>query len=294
MQWRKRRYSNYLWWPEWDPTGQRIAASFVNGVSSIFMLDKEGNMLRRLKGHRRGINCVAWNNDGARIATASWDRSVKIWGLEGNVVFELKGFDDSAESVDWAPNGEFLVTASRDKKVKLWKHNGRLDRVIFDHEAVVYRALWNPVYDKIAIASEDNTVYVIDTENGTKLHLVHPGSVFSLDWSSDGQCLATGCQDSVLRLWNAKGELLKEFPKFELKEKENWLIPIAWSPNGSLIATGYRDGNVRIWKRAGELLQVIGHDRPVIALAWCPRSPLLTCGCSRGVLETWNLQAMYR
>ncbi|MEV8631078.1 hypothetical protein AB0395_05415, partial [Streptosporangium sp. NPDC051023] len=55
--------------------------------------------------------------------------------------------------------------------------------------------------------------------------------------------LATGGDDSVIRVWNtATGTLTHT-----LEDRIDWVYSVAWSPDGTHLATGGNDGTVRIW-----------------------------------------------
>lgn len=41
-----------------------------------------GEYLRTLQGHTHGVNDIAWSSDGSHIASASDDKTIKIWQME--------------------------------------------------------------------------------------------------------------------------------------------------------------------------------------------------------------------
>ena len=85
----------------------------------------------------------------------------------------------------------------------------------------------------------------------------HSGGVLSLDFSPDGDLLASGSIDNTLRLWTVEdGSLLRTmyghpFPILVLK----------FTPNGSFIITGSTDGLGRLWRVSdGKLINTLeGH-----------------------------------
>src|SRR5262249_17981227 len=64
----------------------------------------------------------------------------------------------------------------------------------------------------------------------------HPGGITSVKWSKDGQFLASGSIDTLVKLWDAKtGELVRT-----LEGHPGYVESLDWSPDGSqLVSAGY-------------------------------------------------------
>jgi WD40 repeat protein len=71
----------------------------------------------------------------------------------------------------------------------------------------------------------------------------HPGRVWSVQWSPDGNYLATICTDGAARIWNPRNGHLVAEPFLHQKEVRR----AEFSPDGRRLLTASFDGTVKVW-----------------------------------------------
>jgi cytochrome c len=77
-----------------------------------------------LEGHTAPIAGLALSPDGATLASASWDQTVRLWPLAGGVPRVLEGHTQNVNGVAFAPDGRTLVSVSYDQSVRIWPLSG--------------------------------------------------------------------------------------------------------------------------------------------------------------------------
>jgi|GEM_PF-1468433 len=108
---------------------------------------------------------------------------------------------------------------------------------------------------------------------GLRLIGKHEAPVSSVAFSPDGSLLASGCHDSIVRLWEVAtgGQVLR------LEWHRNTVSCVAFSPDGGLLASGSYDKTVRLWEMpTGRQVHILeGHRDPVHSVAFSPDGSLL-------------------
>jgi WD40 repeat protein len=114
--------------------GKHLAAALGEydkpGEVWVWELDKidQGGTPLRLRGHNDWVTCVAFHPQGKRLASGSYDKTVKIWDLAtGLEAFALRGFGQEVTAVAFAPEGHRLAVAERGGKITVFFASGPQD-----------------------------------------------------------------------------------------------------------------------------------------------------------------------
>jgi predicted NACHT family NTPase len=147
---------------------------------------------------------VAFSPDGARLATASGDKTARLWDARtGQQLRICQGHTDRVTSVAFSPDGTRLATASWDGTARLWDARTGAQTAILKHGGVVNSAAFSPSGDRIVTASEDSTARLWDARTGAEIAVFqHDGRVNSAVFSPSGDRVVTASTDNTARLWN--------------------------------------------------------------------------------------------
>ena len=153
--------------------------------------------LQTLEGHSGSVTSVTFSHDSTRLASASDDKTVKVWdAVSGACLQTLQGHSSYVMSVAFSHNSTRLASASEDKTVKVWDAaSGACLQTLQGHSSYITSVAFSHDSTRLASASDDKTVKVWDAASGACLQTLDIGrslSTLSFNASDSGLSTETG------------------------------------------------------------------------------------------------------
>jgi WD40 repeat protein len=178
----------------WNPIDDRLAAVTDH---TLRLWNSDGTGLSEVPSADALVS-VAWNADGAQLATGTEAGAVQLWRPDGQQGPLLKGHSDRVNSVAWSTDGRWLASGGRDNTVRIWSDPGNERAVLRGHVGQASTVRWRPNTLQALSGSSDGTILLwnLDADQPDWISVMLRGGQF-VRFDSAGHLLSG--RESVLK-----------------------------------------------------------------------------------------------
>jgi WD40 repeat protein len=266
-----------------------------------------------LIGHTNTVTSAAFSPDGRTLASASEDRSIRLWNVSdparpAPLGQPLTGHTNAVYSVAFSPDGRTVASASIDRSIRLWNVSdptrpAPLGQPLTGHVGGVVSVVFSPDGRTVASASEDRSVRLWNVSDPTRPVSLgqpltgHTDHVRAVAFSPDGRTMASASEDRSIRLWNVS-DPTRPAPLGQPLTGHTNIVPsaaVAFSPGGRALATIGDDLSIRLWNVSDPTHPMAlehpltGHTSDARSVAFSPDGHILTSAGQDQSIRLWNV-----
>ncbi len=300
-------------------------------IPSLGLLDADTadqiELMSTLRGHNDRVFSVALQAGGDYLASASPDRTIRLWKLPGGQEEHIFHINEiGTDSIAFSPDGRLLASSEA-----IWDVGSK--QAVSSIDLGIYAPVaFSPGGSILAVAYFGQPIKLWDVTSGEVLRALDDpadNTYHSIEFSPGGTLLASGGHlNGTVTLWDVEtGEIVRTLAHDTLSNfhgvafspdgqllasaategttklwdvasgqlvltltQGNGCFDVAFAPDGSILATDGCGPTVKLWDvQSGAMLRTLRHDDEVMAVAFSPDNTLLASGCYDNLVYVWGI-----
>ncbi|HTU21245.1 MAG TPA: serine/threonine-protein kinase [Gemmataceae bacterium] len=213
--------------------------------------------LRSLLPHSAPIHAALFSPDDQRLATLDASGRLRVWDVSGRLHSErFLGPGVPILAAAFSPDARWVVTAGSDETVRVWEiETGEVFHTLRANVRLgAIRAVAVSSRGWAAAAGDEGVIGVWDTAGGRWLYPLkgHTGTIRALAFDPGGGILASGSDDTTVRLWEMTAKQPRELRickghRMDGCSHHYAVRAVAFSPDGTKLISGSEDHTAQLW-----------------------------------------------
>ena len=241
--------------------GEILASAGLDGIVKLW--NGQGQLLSTCEGHDKEVTGLSFSPTGEILATASADGTIKFWHWNKDSCQQLTvpppatipGWLKWGKDLSFSPDGQLLAVATEDWQIKLLEvGDTQLPQILKIFPTKHPRDIMS-----MSLSPDDNIIATGDLNGTIKIHNISDGAeintlkghnnkwIYDLDFSHDGELLASGGRDDKICLWKIKITEKEKSHCDSLQHESLRPLTIDFSHDGQILASGSTDGKFHLW-----------------------------------------------
>ena len=259
-------------------------------LQQVFGEVKEYN---RFEGHNRSVTSVSFSPTEPIIASASGDKTVRLWHQNDTNSKTLNGHTNVVNGVSFSKDGTIIASVSGDGTIKLWTAKGT--PLTFEQQKQQFSKFNSINFSakgEIVTASKNGRITIWNQKGRIQNTWIgyndcekYVYCIKSIALNSQGNLIASAGEDGIIKLWNWEGKL-----KYQHKYSKS-VNAVSFSHDGILIA-GTEDGKLILWNSLSQPKIWAAHNGSVNGVSFSPDGRMIASAGNDRTIKLWDLKGI--
>lgn len=188
----------------YNKSGAVLVSTDEDGLLSFWSTEKKERKLYEIEAHQARISDLSFDANLRQLATASEDRTIKIWDYRNRKLLKTIYTTAPVTSITYSPNGHYLLCSDKNKKLLLYDVRGVKQEVLYEnqYQETLLDVQFDFTAQKIAVLLPSKLLLLDANKNLLLQELSDTNAIKAVHFHPTHDYLFTGHADGSVKLWS--------------------------------------------------------------------------------------------